>query len=383
MPGGGAFATIMSEIIPVHCEEDCRDAGARAASVLNQGGLVAFPTETVYGVGARADHREALHRLRTLKARPDGQPFTVHIADPSRVRDYVPNLTDLGRRLVRKGWPGPLTLLFRVPDPVCTPALEDRDAALATEIYHAGEIGLRCPDHDVARGMLAGVTGPVIAASANRVGRAPACDASAAMVELGDGIDLLLDAGPAKFGMPSTVVRVGENEYEVVREGVWNARTLRRLASMDFLFICTGNTCRSPMAAGLFRHRLAARLGCAVSELADHRVCVGSAGTSAADGSKVSPEAVTVMRRRGVDISDHRARRVNPELIDQADCIYVMTRSHAGAVAAAVPSAEAKTKLLSDDGDIEDPIGGGVSVYESCAANIEKALTKRLGEVRL
>ena len=271
----------MAEVVTIDADEDYSAAGARAASALDQGGLVAFPTETVYGVGARADLPAAVRRLRRLKERTDGKPFTVHIPDREHVRTYVPDLPSLGRRLVRKGWPGPITLLFQLSDPSAAPVLNNRASTLAGEIYHDGEIGLRCPDHELARRMLAGVAGPVVAASANRAGSAPACTASEALRELGDGIDLLLDGGSAQFGRPSTVVRVGDSGYEVVREGVCDAQTLRGLASMNVLLVCTGNTCRSPMAAGMFRRMLARRSGCAPSELPDCHIDVRSAGTFA------------------------------------------------------------------------------------------------------
>ncbi|MFH0983255.1 MAG: L-threonylcarbamoyladenylate synthase [Planctomycetota bacterium] len=373
----------MVEVITIYEKGNYGDAVARAAAVADQGGVVAFPTETVYGVGARADRPEAMDRLRTLKERTNGRPFTVHIAERDRVHEYVPAPPALGLRLVRKGWPGPLTLLFRVSDPSTAPIARGRETNLAGEIYHEHEVGLRCPDHEVARGFLAGVAGPVVAASANRAGCAPACTAFGVLTELGDEIDLLLDAGPAEFGRPSTIVRVGESGYELVREGVYDARTLRRLASLNLLFVCTGNTCRSPMAAGLFKPMLARRLGCSVSELADHYVAIRSAGTSAGEGSRAAPEAAEVMRRRDIDITDHLSVRLSPELINQADRIYVMTQSHAEAVTAMVPSAHGKTRLLSDEGDIEDPIGGGVSVYESCARQIEQALPVRAEEAEL
>ena len=375
--------TIMAEIITIDADEAYIAVGARAASALDRGGVVAFPTETVYGVGARADLPAAVRRLRRLKERTDGKPFTVHIPERDHVPTYVPELPGLGRRLIRKGWPGPITLLFRLSDPSAAPVLNRGVATLAGEIYRGGEIGLRCPDHDLARRILAGVAGPVVAASANRAGSTPACTASEVLRELGDDIDLLVDGGTTQFGRPSSVVRVGENRYEVLREGVYDERMLRRLASMNFLFVCTGNTCRSPMAAGMFRRMLARRLSCAPSELPNYHIEVRSAGTFAGGGSPSSPEAIEVMRRREIDITAERSTRLSPELIEQADRIYVMTRSHAKAVTAIVPSAEEKTQLLSEDGDIDDPIGAGVSVYESYAAKIEKALTARLGEVEL
>ncbi|MCK4659527.1 MAG: threonylcarbamoyl-AMP synthase [Phycisphaerae bacterium] len=373
----------MVEVLTIDVQRDCDDAIARAVSVVDRGGVVAFPTETVYGVGARADHIEAMGRLRRIKERTDGKPFTVHVADRNAVCDYVPHPPAVGRRLIRKGWPGPVTLLFHVSNTSEASVLRGLDEKVAGEIYHGNQVGLRCPDHEVARRLLAGVAGPMVAASANRAGSPPACSGDEALEALGDDIDLLLDAGPAKFGQPSTLVRVGESGYEVLREGVYDTRDLRRLSSMNFLFVCTGNTCRSPMAAGLCRVMVARRLDCAVSGLAGRNIAVYSAGTFAGNGAGPTPEAVEVMCRRSIDITGHVSMPLSPELINQADHIYAMTSGHAQAVTAMVPSAQGKTRMLCGDSEVDDPIGGNVAVYESCVAKIEQALAARLQEVEL
>ncbi|MCP4590399.1 MAG: threonylcarbamoyl-AMP synthase [bacterium] len=373
----------MVDVVTICNEEDYASSGARVIDVLAKGGVVAFPTETVYGVGARADRPDAVARLRRLKGRTDGRPFTVHIPAPESLERYVPEPSALGRRLAHRGWPGPLTLLFRVDEPGTVLERAGWDASLADEVYAGEEIGLRCPDHEFTRRILAGVDGPVVAASANRAGGSPAGDAAGAIAALGDDLDLVVDGGPARYQEASTVVRVGDGGFEVLRVGVHDERSVRRMASMSFLFVCTGNTCRSPMAAGMFQQMLARRLGCAPEGLAERHITVLSAGTLAGSGAPAAPEGIEVMRRRDVDISRHRSSRLSPELLNQADHIYAMTRSHAGAVKALVPSAGVRTHLLSGDGDIGDPIGGGVEVYAECAATIEKALNVRLAEVEL
>jgi tRNA threonylcarbamoyl adenosine modification protein (Sua5/YciO/YrdC/YwlC family) len=349
-----------------------------AASVLDEGGVVVFPTETVYGIGVRADKPSAVRRLRELKERTDGKPFTVHIAQPVDLGAYAPDISGLGRRLVNRGWPGPLTLLFTVSDPSKALVLRDRHATLRPEIYVGQEIGLRCPDDPVAQAVLAGTEGPVVAASANRAGHPPPCSASRAIEAFGEQVDLVLDAGATRYQNASTVVRVGETGYEILREGVFDARTVQRLASMNILFVCTGNTCRSPMAAALFQQMAAARAGCAVTELGDRHIVVRSAGTGAGRGSPASPEALDAMHRYGLDLTGHRSSPLTLELINDADHIFVMTRAHADAVTALVSSARDRTERLDAAGDIQDPIGGGAPVYDACAARIRTALENRL-----
>jgi protein-tyrosine phosphatase len=167
----------------------------------------------------------------------------------------------------------------------------------------------------------------------------------------------------------------------VVRPGVYDDRTVRRLALLSTLLVCTGNTCRSPMAAALLRHMIADSLGTSPANLEDRGIRVDSAGTFAGSGGQASAEAVQVMKRRGIDLSDHRSQPLTAELIEQADLIYTMTESHRRAVLERVPSAEARCRLLAPDGDIRDPIGQSVEVYAACAQRIESALKGRLAEV--
>src|SRR5205085_3304261 len=119
-----------------------------------------------------------------------------------------------------------------------------------------------------------------------------------------------------------TVVRVAGEKWSILREGVATERTLRRLAGDVFLFICTGNTCRSPMAEALFRKMLAEKLQCTEDDLVDRGYVVASAGLAAAPGAPPSPEAVQILRTRGVDLQSHESQPVTARLLHQADAIY-------------------------------------------------------------
>ena len=182
----------------------------------------------------------------------------------------------------------------------------------------------------------------------------------------------------------STIVRVTGSSYEVVREGVYDAGIVERLSTVRLLFVCTGNTCRSPMAAGLAEQMLADRLGCRRSELRARGVVVQSAGTSGRGGG-ASAHAHEVIAKRGIDLSDHVSTALSAETVQQADYAFVdvfaMTEAHRETILQLAPSAGPKVMLLLAGEDVRDPMGSGVEEYERCAQAIERGLRARLQEV--
>lgn len=356
----------------------------RAAEALAAGALVVIPTETVYGIAANAAISESVRRLRAIKGRSASQPFTVHIG---RREDYAAFVGDdvsaVGRRFVRKAWPGPLTLIFPVKNPGRAEAHDRLSEEGRAAAYVDHSVGIRWPDHRAVNDILVAAGVPIVASSANRTGEPPPLRPEELGRVLRDQVDLIVDAGPTRYRKGSTVVRLNGTGYRVVRSGVYDERTLARLSTVNILFVCTGNTCRSPMAAGLFSRMAAERMGCDAAELADRGVIVGSAGSFGFNGSSASDHAVDLCHRRGADIGDHRSRSLEPELINPADHIFAMTRSHLEAVLAMAPDAASRTTLLDPNGDIGDPIGGTLDVYEGVADRIQTALEGRIDEVAL
>ncbi len=353
-----------------------------ASEAFQRGGLVIFPTETVYGVGARADIPAAVARLREAKQRTDEQPFTVHIGRRDDVDRFVPKVSAMGRRLIRRGWPGPITILFPVDDAGDAPIVQELGAAAARAMYHEGFVGLRCPDDDRARELLNEAGGPVVAASANVAGQSAPRTVAEALRTLKGKVDVVLDGGPTRLSVPSTIVRLDGTGYRVLRSSVYDEASLRRLTALNILMVCTGNTCRSPMAAAMGGQLLAERVGGRADVLAARGVTIRSCGVFAAEGSPASAEAVEVMSRRGLDLSGHRSQPLTAELINQADYIFVMTQSHLDGVIRIVPSAQDRCRLLCD-GEVDDPMGGSTERYAQCAVQLEAGLRERLKEVEI
>jgi protein-tyrosine phosphatase len=350
-----------------------------AAEQLRQGKLVVLPTETVYGVAAALNRPDALKRLRETGASGGNgppHPFIPHLAHPEDALQFLGDVGDFGRRCIRKLWPGPVGLVFDVP--------ADRRAAVAaalklteSELYQNGSITLRCLENPVARDVI-DFTGTPLAAV--KAGQNQSADGQAIAAELGARVDLVLDAGPPRYSKPSTIVRVKADGYEIVRAGIYDQRIIERLLRTTILFVCSGNTCRSPMAEAITRRLLSEKLHVPEDELDKKGVQVVSAGAMAMPGSPATPAAVVAVREQGADLSRHRSRPLTVELIHQADMIFTMGRAHARAVTTLVPSAAEKVATLDPQGDIEDPIGGDSSLYQQLAGELRTLIEKRLQE---
>ena len=207
----------------------------KAVAILRRGGLVAFPTETVYGLGADARNPGALGKLYATKGRPAGHPVIVHLADVSQLAQWARDVPLAAERLAARFWPGPLTLILRRAPGVSDAVTGGQDT-----------VGLRIPSHPVAHALLTKFGGGVAAPSANRFGRVSATTSQHVKQEFGDGVDCVLEGGASEIGIESTIVAVTGARVVLLRPGHISAREIEQAAGMPLAAPDAG----SPRAPG-------------------------------------------------------------------------------------------------------------------------------------
>ncbi len=213
---------------------------SHAAKVLKSGGLVAFPTETVYGLGADAANAQAVKRLYAVKRRPADHPVIIHFEDSKKAFGWAREVPAAAKKLAARYWPGPLTLILR-------------RSALAKDFITAAQdtVGLRVPSHPVAQELLAAFSGAIAAPSANRFGRVSPTTAAHVREDLGSEVDLVLEGGPSEVGIESTILDLSSAAPVLLRPGHISSEELKKVLGREVLE-ATAASPRHP--GGMERH---------------------------------------------------------------------------------------------------------------------------------
>jgi len=189
-------------------EEHIEHALHRAVDILTSGGIVAFPTETFYGIGAKFDSEDSLHKLYKIKQRPENKPLPLIIGSRNLLVQVASSINTTAASLMDRFWPGPLTLIL--------PAKETLSPYITADTH---AVAVRIPGESFALRLAQYARFPITATSANTTGKPPARDTETVIDYFGDNIDLIIDGGHAKGMLPSTIVDVRGETLEIVREG--------------------------------------------------------------------------------------------------------------------------------------------------------------------
>ena len=217
---------------------------ARAIAILRAGGLVAFPTETVYGLGADASNPEAIRKVFAAKGRPHDHPLIVHVASAAQLTDWAREVPPAAHTLAKKFWPGPLTLILKRAQGVSDVVTGGQDT-----------VALRVHSHPVAQALLRAFGGGVVGPSANRYGRVSATTAEHVRQEFGDTVDCVLDGGACDVGIESTLVDLSGAKPALLRPGWITASEIEAALGISL----AAPNAQSPRAPGTLAKHYAPR----------------------------------------------------------------------------------------------------------------------------
>ncbi|MBI3617168.1 MAG: threonylcarbamoyl-AMP synthase [Candidatus Omnitrophica bacterium] len=352
-----------TEIIELHPQFPDSRKISYCANVIRKGGLVVFPTETVYGVGANLANDAAMRRLREVKKRAPDKPFSILISQVGLISNYTPATDPALYKLIDTYWPGPLT--------VVVPGKQEDQT-----------IGVRMPNHPIALRLVQDAQCTIAAPSANFEGNPAPATCQEALRDMDGLVDAAIDGGAAKLGIGSSVVDLAHGSPKVLRDGVITQEDVDRVVKKKvILFVCTGNSCRSVMAEYLLKSMLAGR----------QDVEVTSAGTGVFLQTTASSETVSILKEEGIDAAHHLSRAIHSILLKKSDLIIVMTRGHRQQVLERVPEVEKRIYLLREfidtpsgyqiELDVPDPIGQPHYAYKECFAVVKEAMHKIVGLV--
>ncbi len=339
----------------------------KVVEILKNGGVVAIPTETVFGLIADARNREAVKRIYQIKERPEDKPLTVFVPDKSWILKLGSSGIPEIQSLVDRFMPGPLTLIMRATSGAPEPVVSGEN-----------KIGIRIPDHPVVKEILSKIEFPLASTSANISGKPPLFSYRDVEFILGDRVDFVFPED-AEGDLPSTVLDVSGSTPVLKRKGPVSLLDIEDTMGseikfsedliMKVIFLCTGNTCRSPMAAWILKNLLGSELLLSVDVI--------SRGTDAVNGMPMNDFAIDVLIEKGYRVGPHFSQKLTESDVKSADIIYCMERYHLEKVRE-LSSKNVVRMFMPEGEEVPDPIGHQISFYRIVREMIEHSIKNHI-----
>jgi protein-tyrosine-phosphatase/tRNA A37 threonylcarbamoyladenosine synthetase subunit TsaC/SUA5/YrdC len=357
----------MTKILDWRRSDDPRDIVHLAVQALAEGHVVALPSSTSYLLVASGLKKQAIQQLKQTVG-PGNLGLSLMVRSADETLDYFPDIGTAARRFAKKAWPGPIMLSLK--DSHASSVLKCLDPEVRAALNSKSErIRVWQPYHEVLDHVCKLSSGPLICS--------PAAAMRGRIVEniknlAANQCVLAIDDGDVESPGEPTVVQIDGNQGRIVHHGIADENALRTISRWMVLFVCTGNTCRSPMAQAMMQQKIEERFPDASSG-AVASVVACSAGISAFGGDPASHGAAAAIRKFGGSLEQHQSTQLNSNLVEQADLILAMGGRHCQVIASQWPSVSHKVHLISPDGsEISDPFGGPLEVYQKCAEQLNQ-----------
>jgi L-threonylcarbamoyladenylate synthase len=358
-----------------------KHAVKRAAELIKAGGIIVYPTDTLYGFGISIKNSLALKKLNSIKGREANKPISLLINDKQQLEELVGKLSVEDNRIFDALLPGKVTLLFRV-----------RKKIDISEFSDLKKIGFRIPDSNLCHELVSHVGGPISSTSVNLAQQNNLSNVEDIIDIFGKNIDLILDSGPINSTKGSTVLDTTSSPPTLLREGDVSQAEIEGILGHEInssypqkfviTFVCSGNICRSPMAEGILKKLLGRTKYKDIVE-------INSAGTLNLQATPASLEAIDVAQDFDIDLSEHFSQHLRRNIVMRAGIIICMALDHYNYVTRRYPDYKEKVFLLKQwkkhnkltNPSIADPIGHDTTFFERTFNEINVEVKRVLPEI--